>query len=77
MAAALQQTPIAFRSRSPPSAQIQTKPALKFSLSSNFKLARLTFKPRGGRGASGARMANTAAESYATALTDIAIANNT
>ncbi|XP_047946341.1 ATP synthase delta chain, chloroplastic-like [Salvia hispanica] len=80
MAAALQQTPITFRSRSPPSAQLQSKPPTKLSLSSNFKLTRLTLRPllRGrNRGRSGARMANTASGSYASALADVALANGT
>lgn len=80
MAAALQQTPIAFRSCSPPSAQIQSKPTSKVSLCSSLKLTRLSIKPplrRGGRGACGARMANTASASYANALADVAVANNT
>ncbi|KAH6786705.1 F-type H+-transporting ATPase subunit delta [Perilla frutescens var. hirtella] len=80
MAAALQQTPITFRSSSPPSPQIQTKPTIKLSLSSSLKLPRFTIKPllrRGGRGASGARMADSAAGSYATALVDVAKSNNT
>ncbi|KAL1536215.1 ATP synthase delta chain, chloroplastic-like [Salvia divinorum] len=78
MAAALQQTPITFRSRSPPSAQLQPKPTSKLSLSSNLKLTRLAIKPllrRGGRGC-GARMANTASSSYASALADVAVAND-
>ncbi|KAG6422964.1 hypothetical protein SASPL_113347 [Salvia splendens] len=78
MAAALQQTPITFRSRSPPSAQLQSKPPTKLSLSSNFKLTRLTLKPLlRGRGRCGARMANTASGSYASALADVAVANGT
>ncbi|KAI3460004.1 hypothetical protein Pfo_016667 [Paulownia fortunei] len=80
MAAALQQTPISFQSRSPPSAQIQSKPTIKLSLSSNLKLPKLTIKPlrrRRGGGASGARMADSAAGSYANALADVAKSNNT
>ncbi|GFP79050.1 ATP synthase delta chain chloroplastic [Phtheirospermum japonicum] len=69
MAAALQQTPITFQSRSPPSAQSQSRPTAKLSLSSNLN-------GRGG-GASGARMADTAAGSYANALADVAKSNNT
>ncbi|KAG6419968.1 hypothetical protein SASPL_116482 [Salvia splendens] len=78
MAAALQQTPITFRSRSPPSAQLQSKPTTKLSLSSNFKLTSLTLKPLlRGRSRGGARMANTASGSYASALADVAVANGT
>ncbi|KAL2468044.1 ATP synthase subunit delta [Forsythia ovata] len=81
-AAALQQTPITFQSRSPPSAQLHSRPTVKFSLSTGLKLPKLTIKPllrrnRGGGGASGARMADSAARSYATALADVAKSNNT
>ncbi|KAG8369248.1 hypothetical protein BUALT_Bualt15G0131800 [Buddleja alternifolia] len=81
--AALQQTPITFQSRSPPSAHLHSKPTIKLSLlSSNLNLPKLTIKPllrrrRGGGGASGARMADSAAGSYANALAEVAKSNNT
>ncbi|KAL1561542.1 ATP synthase delta chain, chloroplastic-like [Salvia divinorum] len=77
MAAALQQTPITFRNRSPLSAQLQSKPTSKLSLSSNFKLTRVTLKPLPRRRRGGATMANTASGSYASALADVAVANGT
>ncbi|CAA2994436.1 ATP synthase delta chain, chloroplastic [Olea europaea subsp. europaea] len=81
-AAALQQTPITFQSLSSPSSQIHSRPTVKFSLSTGLKLPKLTIKPlirrnRGGGGASGARMADSAAGSYAVALADVAKSNNT
>ncbi|CAI9777984.1 unnamed protein product [Fraxinus pennsylvanica] len=81
-AAALQQTPITFQSRSSPSSQIHSRHTVKLSLSTGLKLPKLTIKPlirrnRGGGGASGARMADSAAGSYATALADVAKSNNT
>lgn len=79
MAAALQQTPMTFRSRCSPSAQIQTRSTTKLSLSSTLKIPKLTIKPlqrRRGRGASGARMADDAGGSYATALAEVAKSNN-
>ncbi|GFP87426.1 ATP synthase delta chain chloroplastic [Phtheirospermum japonicum] len=42
MVAALQQTPITFQSRSPPSAQSPSRPTVEFSLSSNLKPPKLT-----------------------------------
>lgn len=87
--AALQQTPITFRSRSPPSTQIPNNPSTKLSLTSSFtptgiKLPKLTIKLRSSsstakrhRGASGARMADTASGSYASALAEVAKANDT
>ncbi|KAL8491395.1 hypothetical protein ACS0TY_023137 [Phlomoides rotata] len=80
MATALQQTPMTFRSRCSPSAQIQTQSTTKLSLSSTLKIPKLTIKPlqrRRGRGASGARMADDAGGSYANALAEIARSNNT
>ncbi|KAK4428491.1 ATP synthase delta chain, chloroplastic [Sesamum alatum] len=81
--AALQQTtPITFQSRSPPLSQLHSKPTTRLSLSSNLKIPKLTIKPllrrrgRGG-GASGAKMADSAAGSYANALADVAKSNNT
>lgn len=80
-AAALHQTPITFQS-SPPSSQLNSKPTTKISLSSNLKIPKLSIKPlvrrrsRGG-GASGARMADSAAASYANALAEVAKSNNT
>lgn len=86
--AALQQTPITFRSRSPPSTQIPNNPSTKLSLTSSFttgfKLPKFTIKLRSAtstakrhRGASGAMMADTASGSYASALADVAKANDT
>ncbi|KAI5654682.1 hypothetical protein M9H77_31869 [Catharanthus roseus] len=85
--AALQQTPITFRSRSPPSTQIPNSPSAKLSLTSTFttgiKLPKLTIKLRSAsttkrnRGASGASMADTASGSYASALADVAKSNGT
>uniref|UniRef100_A0A5B6ZAE6 ATP synthase delta chain n=1 Tax=Davidia involucrata TaxID=16924 RepID=A0A5B6ZAE6_DAVIN len=86
--AALQQTPITFQSRCPPSRQInakfQSQKPLKNSFSGGFpslKLPKLTVKfagkSRSRGGAAGARMADTAAGSYATALADVAKANGT
>ncbi|CDP01168.1 unnamed protein product [Coffea canephora] len=87
MAASLQQTPITFRCRSPPSTQIPTAPTAKLSLTSTFttglKIPKLTIKPRPSsntnrsHGAAGARMADTAAGSYATALAEVAQSNGT
>lgn len=89
MAASLQQTPITFRCRSPPSTQIPTGPTAKLSLTSTFttglKIPKLTIKPRSSstadtnrsHGAAGARMADTAAGSYATALAEVAQSNGT
>ncbi|XP_073282524.1 ATP synthase delta chain, chloroplastic-like [Primulina huaijiensis] len=82
MAAALQQTPITFQSRSLPSSQLQQSTRkIKFSLST-LLLPKLTLKTRqsrrrtGGGGSSGARMAESAAGSYANALADVAKSNN-
>ncbi|KAK4390243.1 ATP synthase delta chain, chloroplastic [Sesamum angolense] len=78
-AAAAQQTPVTF---SPLLSQLHSKPITRLSLSSNLKIPKLTIKPllrrrgRGG-GASGARMADTAAGSYANALAEVAKSNNT
>ncbi|XP_059286093.1 ATP synthase delta chain, chloroplastic [Lycium ferocissimum] len=84
--AALQQTPITFQSRSPPpSAQLTTKPVPKLVLSGSLKLPKITIKllpkrlPRRGNhgGALGAKMADSAAGSYANALADVAKSNGT
>lgn len=88
--ASLQQTPITFHCRSPPSAQIPTNPTAKLSLTSTFttgiKIPKLTVKPRSSstsagtnrnHGAAGARMAESAAGSYASALADVAKSNGT
>ncbi|KAL3845833.1 hypothetical protein ACJIZ3_003236 [Penstemon smallii] len=79
MAAALQQTPTTFHSRSPPSAQLLSKPSLKLSLSSTRTHPKLTLKFRRSRrgGGGGARMADSAAGSYANALADVAKSNDT
>lgn len=80
-AAALQQTPITFPCRTPLSSQLHSKPTTKLALSSNLKIPKLTIKPllrrRGHGGASGARMAESAAGSYANALADVAKSNDT
>ncbi|KAL8523494.1 hypothetical protein ACS0TY_013453 [Phlomoides rotata] len=68
-AAALQQTRITFHCPSPPSSHPHSKPTTKLSLSSNLKIKSLRSPNRGG----GARMADTAAGSYA----DVATSNNT
>ncbi|KAL3504672.1 hypothetical protein ACH5RR_034513 [Cinchona calisaya] len=85
--ATLQQTPITFRFRSPPSAQIPANPTVKLSLTSTFttglKIPKLTTKPRSlstanrSHGGAGARMADTAAGCYASALADVAKSNGT
>ncbi|KAI3465080.1 hypothetical protein Pfo_021743 [Paulownia fortunei] len=76
--ATLQRTPITFQSRSPSSTQLHSKPTTRLSLSSNLKIPKLTIKPLPcRRGASGARMEDTAAGSYANALADVAKSNDT
>ncbi|XP_075516764.1 LOW QUALITY PROTEIN: ATP synthase delta chain, chloroplastic-like [Primulina tabacum] len=81
-AAALQQTPITYQSRSLPSSQLQSTRKIEFSLST-LLLPKLTLKSRqfrrrtGGGGSSGSRMAESAAGSYANALADVAKSNNT
>ncbi|MCE5166929.1 hypothetical protein HAX54_030184, partial [Datura stramonium] len=81
--AALQQTPITFQSRSPPPTQIITGPVAKLSFSGGLKLPKLTIKLRSkrisrrGGGALGAKMADSAAGSYANALADVAKSNGT
>lgn len=76
-AAALQQAPITFQHH-PPS-QLHSTPPTRVALTSTLKTPKLTIKPllrrRARRG--GARMANTASGSYATALADVAKNNNT
>ncbi|KAL7116627.1 hypothetical protein ACP275_03G016200 [Erythranthe tilingii] len=82
-ATALNPTPITFQSSTPLSSQLHSKPATKISLTSTLKSTKLTIKPllrrrtRGGGGASGARMADSAAASYANALADVAKSNDT
>ncbi|KAL7154657.1 hypothetical protein ABFS83_03G016000 [Erythranthe nasuta] len=80
-ATALNQTPITFQSSTPLSSQLHSKPApSKISLTSTLKSTKLTIKPllrRRTRGASGARMADSAAASYANALADVAKSNDT
>lgn len=85
--AALQQTPVAYQARSPPSARLGKKLAqqpVKISFSGSFpsiKLPNLAVrftgksKSRGGAGAS--KMADSAAGSYAAALADVAKSNGT
>ncbi|KAL6984214.1 hypothetical protein U1Q18_017591 [Sarracenia purpurea var. burkii] len=87
--AALQQTPITFQSRSPPSARsaakFQPHKPLKLSFSGGFsslKIPKLAVKLAGksrsrGGGAAGAKMADSAAGSYATALADVANSTGT
>ncbi|KAI8003594.1 hypothetical protein LOK49_LG08G01129 [Camellia lanceoleosa] len=83
--AALQQTPITFQSRSPPSTQITAKfnplKPLRLSFSGGFsslKIPNLTVKLSGkGGGAAGAKMADSAAGSYASALAEVAKSNGT
>ncbi|KAA8522535.1 hypothetical protein F0562_013104 [Nyssa sinensis] len=82
--AALQQTPITFQSRSPPSRQItsrfQSHIPLKISFSGGFpslKLPKFAGKSRSRGGAAGTKMAESPAGSYATALADSAKANGT
>ncbi|KAA8538013.1 hypothetical protein F0562_027407 [Nyssa sinensis] len=86
--AALQQISIPFQSRCPPSRQInakfQSQKTVKISFSGVFpslKLSKLTVKfagkSRSGGGAGGAKMADSAAGSYATAIADVAKANGT
>ncbi|KAK4354662.1 hypothetical protein RND71_026856 [Anisodus tanguticus] len=80
--AALQQTPITFQSRSPPPTQLITGPVAKLSFSGGLKLPKFTIKLRSKRenrrgGALGAKMADSAAGSYANALADVAKSNGT
>lgn len=83
--AALQQTPITFQSRSLPSTQIIVSPTAKLSFSGGLRLPKFTVKApsrklsRRGRGGGvlGAKMADSAAESYAVALCDVAKSNGT
>ncbi|XAR48602.1 H(+)-transporting two-sector ATPase [Bertholletia excelsa] len=84
--AALQHTPITVQSVSPPSTRISGRfhptKSLKLSFSGGFssiKIPKLAVKLGKSRssGAAGARMADTAAGSYATALADVAKSNGT
>ncbi|KAL3322014.1 hypothetical protein AABB24_039574 [Solanum stoloniferum] len=83
--AALQQTPITFQSRSPPPTQLITGTVAKISFSGGLKLPKLTLKLRSkrtsrrgrGGGVLGAKMADSAAGSYALALADVAKSNET
>ncbi|KAI5667236.1 hypothetical protein M9H77_17089 [Catharanthus roseus] len=68
--AALQQTLITFRSRSPPSTQIPNNP-------SAHNQAPFCQHQKRNRGASGASMADTAAGSYASILANVAKSNGT
>lgn len=83
MAAALQQSPIAFSSK-PLQPTLLAVPARSVSLASAFSGAKLAAKVRRGSsakwlpgGAAGARMSVTPASSYATALADVAKGNGT
>ncbi|KAI3686028.1 hypothetical protein L1987_79697 [Smallanthus sonchifolius] len=77
-ATALQQSPITFQSRTP---SLRVVMPVKFSFSAGLKLPKLSIKlagkSRSGGGASGARMADSAAGSYAAALAEVAIGNGT
>ncbi|TMW88180.1 hypothetical protein EJD97_018950 [Solanum chilense] len=83
--AALQQTPITFQSRSPPPTQLINGTVAKLSFSGGLKLPKLTLKLRSkrtsrrgrGGGVLGAKMADSAAGSYANALADVAKSNET
>nr|AWW16498.1 ATP synthase delta chain [Ipomoea pes-caprae] len=83
--AALQQTPITFQSRSPPSTQIIVSPTAKLSFSGGLRLPKFTVRApsklsrRGGQGGGvlGAKMVDSPAESYAVALCDVAKSNGT
>ncbi|KAI3505026.1 hypothetical protein L1887_26881 [Cichorium endivia] len=80
-AAALQQAPVTFQSRTPLSTRVSSVKPVKFSFSGGLRLPKLsiklTGKSRRGGGASGARMADSAAGSYAAALAEVATANGT
>ncbi|KAK9072149.1 hypothetical protein SSX86_008581 [Deinandra increscens subsp. villosa] len=80
-AAALQQAPITFQSRTPSSFHVSSLKSVKFSFSGGLRLPKLSIKLAGksrrGGGASGARMAESAAGSYAKALAEVAVANGT
>ncbi|CAK9173971.1 unnamed protein product [Ilex paraguariensis] len=78
--AALQQTPITFQSRSPPSTQIIARRTTNLSFSGGFKslkLPKITVKVAGRPRRHGARMADSAAGSYANALAEVANSNGT
>ncbi|KAI3820308.1 hypothetical protein L1987_07853 [Smallanthus sonchifolius] len=77
-ATALQQSPITFQSRTP---SFRVVTPVKFFFSGGLKFPKLSIKLAGksrrGGGASGARMADSAAGSYAAALAEVAIAKGT
>ncbi|KAL5538525.1 hypothetical protein UlMin_044687 [Ulmus minor] len=79
--AALQQTPITFRTKfQSPTATITTPRSLSFSSATSATFPNLTLRiptARRSTSAAGARMAASAAASYASALADIAQSNNT
>ncbi|KAK9163059.1 hypothetical protein Syun_003961 [Stephania yunnanensis] len=83
--AALQQYPVAFQAKSPPSARLSstmlTHRAIRLSFSATFpslNLSGKTSKPkRRGGTAAGATMVDSAAESYASALAEVAESNKT
>ncbi|KAI3672388.1 hypothetical protein L6452_38474 [Arctium lappa] len=80
-ATALQQAPVTFHSRTPVSFRGSSVKPVKFSFSGGLRLPKLSIKVTGksrrGGGASGARMADSAAGSYAAALAEVATANGT
>ncbi|KAL4565965.1 hypothetical protein LXL04_030072 [Taraxacum kok-saghyz] len=80
-AAALQQAPVTFQSRTPVSTRVTSVKPVNFSFSGGLRLPKLSIKLAGksrrGGGASGARMADSAAGSYAAALLEVAVANGT
>lgn len=72
-AVALQQTPMTIQHRS--SSELHSKPPTRLAVASTLKTPKFTIRRR--RGGGGARMANTASGSYASALADVAKNNNT
>ncbi|KAI3717993.1 hypothetical protein L1987_69964 [Smallanthus sonchifolius] len=79
--AALQQAPVTFQSRTPSSFRVTSVKQVKLSFSGGLRLPKLSIKlagkSRSSGGASGARMADSAAGSYAAALAEVAVANGT
>ncbi|KAD5507547.1 hypothetical protein R6Q59_031655 [Mikania micrantha] len=80
-AAALRQAPVTFESRTPSSFRASSVKPVNFSFSGGLRLPKLSIKLAGKSrrtgGASGARMADSAAGSYAAALAEVAVANGT
>ncbi|WCJ44077.1 ATP synthase subunit delta chloroplastic [Euphorbia peplus] len=79
--AALQNSPITLQSKIPPTARlsgtISSQKPLSLSFSASFPSLNLTAATNRRRGSGGARMSASAASSYAAALADIALSNNT